>query len=665
MLARVFSILLYLGIANLAQAQETWQWRNGFPQGHNLHGVHFLDAATGLAVGLGGTILRTVDSGNAWSILASGVKTGLTALHFPSPDTGYVAGWDGTVLRTSDAGRTWSQCSTGTDKNLWDIHFVTPNTGYAVGDEGVVIQTENGGLSWNARPINAPYSLLSAQFISEDTGFVAGGGGTLLKTVNGGRDWAVLRSSGEGDIRSLYFPNSSTGCAVGSVGVLGTRNGGASWDTLSPRGATLESVECRNPDSVNAVGAGGTAIRSLNGGRLWQTQNAAIGPNVVQAPTTHWDLYDLHFPDSRNGYAVGQHGIITVTRDGGASWSPLSRSASVVQMNGVTFLNRDTGFVTGTEGFVLRTVDGGNTWARESTGTNTDMHVIQFPTSRIGYVVGHFGELLKTADGGKTWNCQLGANSNSTCLDTVIRDDFNGISFPNGPDTGYAVASGGHILKTVNGGLVWTPQNSGTAQRFMYVQCLDARTCIAVGDIGTVLKTSDGGAHWTSRAGCRTQNLNAVHFPVPDTGYIVGAQGTICKSEDGGETWSARPSGTNAELRAVRFLDARFGYAVGTGGTILLTRDGGNSWQSLESGTLIDLQTIFVNENSAVIAGNAGVILKAEWGIPNAVRQRPHSQMRRPLNKGHGPHIIRWDQAAGVWVDVKGRTLHRTAPIRP
>ena len=397
-------------------------------------------------------------------------------------------------------------------------------------------------------------------------------------------------------------------------------------------------------------------LRTTDGGNSWLALDAAEGSGLAKDLNTHWNFSALRFPalaGGRHGYAVGINGLISATRDGGETWAPLSRSLTVHQMNGVTFVNRDTGFAVGTNGLILRTVDGGGSWSPRPAVTGLDLHVVEFPTPRIGYVVSHSGLILKTRDGGNSWDCLIGLPE--SCPQSVIEDDFNGISFPNGPDTGYAVASGGHILKTTDGGQSWTAQNSGTDARLMYVDCVETRNCVAVGDLGTLLKTADGGANWIQRTGCGSQNLNAVHFPVPGIGYVAGTNGRICKSEDGGETWTPRLSGTGKELRALRFFDASRGFAVGNDGVILSTADGGETWAENASGTNISLQSVFATESSVAVVGSAGIILTSTWSTTAAVRPSLRAVKGRRKGANTGWRVLHHNPETGGWVDLQGR----------
>ena len=56
----------------------------------------------------------------------------------------------------------------------------------------------------------------------------------------------------------------------------------------------------------------------------------------------------------------------------------------------------------------------------------------------------------------------------------------------------------------------------------------------AVGHAGTILRTSDGGIVWTLVRNVTANNLKAVHFADVDHGWIVGEYGTILRTTNGG-----------------------------------------------------------------------------------------------------------------------------------
>jgi photosystem II stability/assembly factor-like uncharacterized protein len=64
-----------------------------------------------VAVGGGGTILRTVDGGRTWATIASPTLVALHAIGFSDADPalGWAVGDGGTILRTVDGGASFTQ----------------------------------------------------------------------------------------------------------------------------------------------------------------------------------------------------------------------------------------------------------------------------------------------------------------------------------------------------------------------------------------------------------------------------------------------------------------------------------------------------------------------------------------------------------------------------
>jgi photosystem II stability/assembly factor-like uncharacterized protein len=136
----------------------------------------------------------------------------------------------------------------------------------------------------------------------------------------------------------------------------------------------------------------------------------------------------------------------------------------------------------------------------------------------------------------------------------------------------------GTILRTTDGGALWTSQSSGTTNSLYGVSFTDANTGTAVGDLGTILHTTNGGALWTPQTSGTTNYLRGVSFTDANTGTVVGFFGTILRTTNGGATWTSQTSGTTNDLEGVSFTDANTGTTVGANGTILRTTTGGIVW---------------------------------------------------------------------------------------
>ena len=117
-----------------ATSDTQWHWQNPLPQGNNLRGASFVDANTGTVVGEYGTIVRTTDGGNSWTIQVSGTTQNLWAVSFKDSNKGTAVGEGGTILGTTDGGANWVPQTSGTTLQLRGVSLSDANTGTAVGE---------------------------------------------------------------------------------------------------------------------------------------------------------------------------------------------------------------------------------------------------------------------------------------------------------------------------------------------------------------------------------------------------------------------------------------------------------------------------------------------------------------------------------------------------
>ena len=84
-------------------AQYGWFWQNPLPQGNDLLDIFLFDQNTVIAVGSVGTVIKTTDAGESWSIYngTSGTSDLLTSVHFFNSSEGWAAGDNGTIIKTT------------------------------------------------------------------------------------------------------------------------------------------------------------------------------------------------------------------------------------------------------------------------------------------------------------------------------------------------------------------------------------------------------------------------------------------------------------------------------------------------------------------------------------------------------------------------------------
>src|SRR5216683_3802607 len=107
-------------------------------------------------------------------------------------------------------------------------------------------------------------------------------------------------------------------------------------------------------------------------------------------------LHAVQFVDEREGWAVGDEGVVWHTIDGGQTWDrqPTGVRAS---LRSVHFLNPFTGWIAGREelphgqgsvGVLLYTRDGGLKWQRVGMNALPGLNRIRFVDGATGLVVG-------------------------------------------------------------------------------------------------------------------------------------------------------------------------------------------------------------------------------------------------------------------------------------
>ena len=102
---------------------------------HELFDVSFIDSDNGFAVGgidfgPGGTILKTVDGGENWTLQTIDTTWILSAVCFTDSENGTAVSLGGIIIRTTDGGINWTQQTSGTTDHLKDVCFTDANKRY-------------------------------------------------------------------------------------------------------------------------------------------------------------------------------------------------------------------------------------------------------------------------------------------------------------------------------------------------------------------------------------------------------------------------------------------------------------------------------------------------------------------------------------------------------
>lgn len=206
---------------------------------------------------------------------------------------------------------------------------------------------------------------------------------------------------------------------------------------------------------------------------------------------------------------------------------------------------------------------------------------------------------------------------------------------------------GGIVGRTRDGGNSWhftsgVVPGEGTGFSLGAIQFRDTLNGLAVASGGRILVTADGGESWRDATGARGAMLSDVRFFDERNGWAVGPS-TLMRTEDGGETWRrVLDDDDYFSGNAIQFLDGFHGWLVSHGGLLKSTNDGGRTWTKVplplakdERPTLWDIT--FTDAAQGWIVGEEGVIFHTVDGGTSWIRQTNGVPIVRMLPKGERP----------------------------
>ena len=158
----------------------------------SLNDVYCISEDVVIVVGVGGTILKTIDGGTNWIQKSSGTTAGLTKVQFPSANVGYAIGSEGILLKTSDIGENWTSLVLENTSFVADISCVNETVFFITTNNGLE-KTVNGGISFET--INPTNNFIEIQFLNQQVGYASFYSAfqyNLSKTIDGGISWTIV-----------------------------------------------------------------------------------------------------------------------------------------------------------------------------------------------------------------------------------------------------------------------------------------------------------------------------------------------------------------------------------------------------------------------------------------------------------------------------------------
>ncbi len=303
------------------------------------------------------------------------------------------------------------------DAELRDVFFLDSDQGWAVGDRGVVLHTENGGRHWQMQCVADTGQLESVHFVDSHNGWVVGGivhpythrtSCIVHRTQDGGRSWTPVTGLTLPALKYVRFLNAQQGWAIGNksalypTGIFRTEDGGRSWVTL-PAATTGNWTTADFRDFAHGAVAGfDGALAVVSAPNVAASNTPGLGQRPLRA---------MKLPDGRNGWLVGDGGLVMQTNDAGLTWqnpvAPLPPGVKEIFDFHTVSVAGEQVWIAGAPGtLIIHSPDAGRSWELLRTDQQLPIQALTFVDPERGWAVGSLGTILATRDGGRTWRRQ-------------------------------------------------------------------------------------------------------------------------------------------------------------------------------------------------------------------------------------------------------------------
>jgi photosystem II stability/assembly factor-like uncharacterized protein len=566
-------------------------------------------------VGLGGSLLRSVDGGLTWDDLPRQRRCSDSVrpiTHPALPGTVYLAAFchmgvepKGSLHRSTDGGATWITITTGlSDTNVTSLAFHphNPNIVYLGTQAGEVYSSTNGGDTW----------VFAARLPNHVDGLHVNPFGAHEVWADSNGYMVADPSPAPNLFRSL-------------------NPGLTAWETITITGQPVWSLTF-HPTISGTIWAGvENGFVSADGGDTW----APAGPGL---PGWFWaGVKEFAIDPSNPATLYGATGAgVYKSTDGGASWNPASHNLAgivPIALSVSPFDPREVYLNTNIP-TVLKTNNGGRSWQRldiPPPGWAVNLATDPFIPHRV-YFSGPCDVpcFRLSEDGGLTYRevtytlpitwADGGAHTNLVAPD------------PSSP--GHIVMASGLVHPNVPWGDVLLYGSDDYGEHWQHLSAWSLRPVKAiafdpsspgvlyVASVG-LYKSADGGGTWQALTAGQPE-LDAVetvtvHPHNPGTVFMGVSSGSgsgfeqgIYRSLDGGETWeflSGEPSGGPPRALAFALTDPPILYFGGVDTGLWRSMNNGQTWEvaaGMSQGTVLSLATTTDGDRVIVYVGISG-----------------------------------------------------------
>lgn len=253
----------------------------------------------------------------------------------------------------------------------------------------------------------------------------------------------------------------------------------------------------------------------------------------------------------------------------------------------------------GPHGVIQRSLDGGQSWVQVPGPVSSDLVQVRFVDDLNGWIVGHDSLVMHSGDAGQTWQVQLDGRS----LLKLLNDHYQPLA-DQGDEEAAKVLSETAIASA-----------SSATPGILAAPLLDVLfdghgNGFVVGAFGMLLHSSDNGAHWQPWVD-RSDNDRRMHLYglALHNGvfYVSGEQGLLLRQNLGAERFTRLELPYAGTLFGVTAQDDLL-LVNGLRGNLYASRDDGQHWQKIDTGIRSSLVSVVNQGNRLLVVGQGGEV---------------------------------------------------------
>jgi len=247
-----------------------------------------------VAVGDRGFALLSDDRAKSWRAVGTPVTRTLTSVAFDSDRLGVAVGHGGSIVRTEDGGETWEaiEVEDTMGESLLGVTALGEGKFAAYGAFGLYFASSDGGRTWVRRIVmSEEFERHISEVIKGKYGLLGmvGESGTLARSEDGGETWIEVPSPYPGSYFGVVQAHDDSLVAFGMRGtVLRSPDRGDTWQKIELGTTTsLNGGRVLSDGRILLVGNAGLVVESSDNGQSFEVKWSPEGKGfsaVIEAP---------------------------------------------------------------------------------------------------------------------------------------------------------------------------------------------------------------------------------------------------------------------------------------------------------------------------------------------------------------------------------------------